>query len=108
MATRRTSFARDTGLQARMVLTMCLLGLVYVVFIGVLFAVGAGAGLIVVVAVVLLLLQLFASDKIAVASVGVKEVSPADEPELHGVIQRLCGQADLPKPRGGVMETAMA
>src|SRR5436305_7048777 len=107
MATRRTSFGKDTGLQARMVLTMFLLGLVYVVFIGVLFAVGAGAGLIVVVAVVLLLLQLFASDKIAMASMGVKEVSPADEPELHGIIERLCVQADLPKPRVCVMETAM-
>src|SRR5437762_3551461 len=40
MATRRTSFGKDTGLQARMVLTMFLLGLVYVVFIGVLFAMG--------------------------------------------------------------------
>ena len=107
MATRRTSFGKDTGLQARMVLTMFLLGLVYVVFIGVLFAVGAGAGLIVVVAVVLLLLQLFASDKIALASMGVKEVSPADEPELHGIIERLCVQADLPKPRVCVMETSM-
>src|SRR5437763_4135603 len=107
MATRRTSFGKDTGLQARMVLTMFLRGLVYVVFIGVLFAVGAGAGLIVVVAVVLLLLQLFASDKIAMASMGVKEVSPADEPELHGIIERLCVQADLPKPRVCVMETSM-
>src|SRR5436189_3498239 len=107
MATRRTSFGKDTGLQARMVLTMFLLGLVYVVFIGVLFAVGAGAGLIVVVAVVLLLLQLFASDKIALASMGVKEVSPEEEPELHAIVERLCVQADLPKPRVCVMETSM-
>src|SRR2546430_10422471 len=107
MATRRTSFGKDTGLQARMVLTMFLLGLVYVVFIGVLFAVGAGAGLIIVVAVVLLLLQLFASDKIAMRSLGVKEVSPADEPELHGIVERLCVQADLPKPRVCVLETSM-
>src|SRR2546421_7756104 len=108
MATRRTSFGKDTGLQARMVLTMFLLGLVYVIFIGVLFAVGAGAGLIVVVAVVLLLVQLFASDKLAMATLGVKEVSPAQEPELHGIIERLCVQADLPKPRVCVMETSMA
>src|SRR5437764_7352098 len=107
MATRRTSFGKDTGLQARMVLTMFLLGLVYVVFIGVLFAVGAGAGLIVVVAVVLLLVQLFASDKLAMATMGVKEVSSAQEPELHGMIERLCVQADLPKPRVCVMETPM-
>jgi heat shock protein HtpX len=41
------------------------------------------------------------------ASLGVKEVSPADEPELHGIIERLCVQADLPKPRVCVMETSM-
>ena len=90
-----------------MLLTMFLLGLVYVVFVGVLFAAGAGAGLIVVVAVVLLLVQLFASDKIAMATLGVKEVTPAEEPELHGIVERLCVQADLPKPRVCVMETSM-
>jgi heat shock protein HtpX len=61
-----------------------------------------------VIAVVLLLIQLFTSDKIALATMGVKEVSPAQEPELHGVIERLCVQADLPKPRVCVMETSMA
>jgi heat shock protein HtpX len=107
MAARRSNFGRDTGLQARMLLTIFLLGLVYVVFVGILFLAGAGAGLIVVVAVVLLLLQLFASDKIAMATLGVKEVSPAQEPELHGIVERLCVQADLPKPRVCVMETSM-
>jgi heat shock protein HtpX len=107
MASRRTSFGKDTGLQARILLTMFLLGLLYVVFVGVLFAAGAGAGLIVGVAVVLLVLQLFASDKLAMATMGVKEVSPAQEPELHGIIERLCVQADLPKPRVCVMETSM-
>jgi heat shock protein HtpX len=90
-----------------MLTTLFLLGLLYVVFIGVLFAAGAGAGIIVVVALLLLLLQLFASDKIAMATLGVKEVSPAEEPELHGIIERLCVQADLPKPRVCVMETSM-
>jgi heat shock protein HtpX len=107
MAGRRTSFGKDTGLQARMLLTIFLLGLVYVVFVGVLFAAGAGAPVIVVVALVLLLLQFFASDKIALATMGVKEVSPAQEPELHGIIERLCVQADLPKPKVCVMETSM-
>jgi heat shock protein HtpX len=107
MAKGHASFGKDTGLQARMLLTMFLLGLVYVVFVGVLFAAGAAAGLIVVVAVVLLLVQLFGSDKIAMATMGVKEVSPAQEPELHGIVERLCVQADLPKPRICVMETSM-
>jgi heat shock protein HtpX len=107
MAARKNSFGKDTGLQARMLLTLFLLGLVYVVFIAVLVAVGAGAGVIVVVAGVLLLVQLFGSDKIALATMGVKEVTPAEEPELHGIIERLCVQADLPKPRVCVMETSM-
>jgi heat shock protein HtpX len=107
MSARRSSFGKDTGLQARMLLTLFLLGLVYAIFIGVLFAAGAGAGVIIVIAAVLLLVQLFASDKLAMATLGVKEVSPAQEPELHGIIERLCVQADLPKPRVCVMETPM-
>ena len=90
-----------------MLLTMFLLGLVYVVFVGALVVAGAGAGITVAVAVVLLLLQLFTSDKIAMATMGVKEVSPAEEPELHGIVERLCVQANLPKPRVCVMETPM-
>jgi heat shock protein HtpX len=107
MASRRSNFGRDTALQARMLFTMFLLGLLYVVFVGVLFVAGAGAGVIVVVAGALLLIQLFTSDKLAMATLGVKETTPAQEPELHGIVERLCVQADLPKPRVCVMETSM-
>src|SRR3979409_525545 len=108
MAGRRTNFGKDTGLQVRMVFTLFLLGLLYVFFVGVLFAAGAGAGIIVTVALVLLALQLFGSDKIARATMGVKEVSPSEQPELHGMIERLCVQADLPKPKVCVMESSRA
>ncbi|MDQ2895525.1 MAG: zinc metalloprotease HtpX [Actinomycetota bacterium] len=90
-----------------MLLTMFLLGLVYAVLIGVLFAVGAGAAVIVVVAGGLLGLQFFTSDKIALRTLGAKEVTPAQEPALHAIIERLCVQADLPKPRIAVMDTPM-
>jgi heat shock protein HtpX len=106
-APRRTSFGRDTGLQARMLLTMFLLGLLYVLFVGVLFTVGASGVTIAIFAVGLLALQFFTSDKLAMASMGVKEVSPAEAPELHGIIERLCVQADLPKPRVCTMQTSM-
>jgi heat shock protein HtpX len=106
-APRRTSFGRDTGLQARMLLTMFLLGLLYVLFVGVLFTVGASGVVIAIFAVGLLALQFFTSDKLAMASMGVKEVSPAEAPELHGIIERLCVQADLPKPRVCTMQTSM-
>jgi heat shock protein HtpX len=107
MAANRRTFGKDTGLQARMLFTIFLLGLLYAVFVGVLFAAGAATGVIVVVAVVLLLVQLFGSDKLAMAAMGLKEVSPEEEPELHGIIDRLCVQADLPKPKVCVMETQM-
>src|ERR1700730_8660316 len=104
---RSTSFGRDPGLQARMLLTLFLLGLVYAVLIGVLFAAGAGAVTIAVIAGALFLLQFFTSDKIALASMGAHEVTPQQAPELHAMIERLCIQADLPKPRIGVMESQM-
>src|SRR3954465_7179311 len=104
---RPTSFGKDTGLQARMVLTMFLLGLVYVVFMGVLFAAGAGAVFIVVIAAGLFAVQFFASDKLALAAMGAKEVSPQQAPELHAMIERLCVQADLPKPKIAVADTEM-
>lgn len=107
MASSRSNFGKDTGLQFRMLFTMLLLGLVYVLLIGVLFAAGAGAVTIAIVAGALLLIQLFTSDKIALAALGAREVSPQEAPELHGIIERLCVQADLPKPKVCVMNTSM-
>jgi len=105
MAQTRTSFGRDTGLQARMLFTMLLLGLLYTAFIGVMFAAGAGFGIIIVVMGGLALAQLFLSDKLALASVGAKEVTPEQAPGLHAMIERLCIQADLPKPKIAVADT---
>src|SRR3954463_12669712 len=102
-----SSFGRDTGLQIRMATTMFLLGLVYVVFVGALFAAGVNAAFIVVVAGGLALLQLFASDKMALAAMGAREVSPAEAPEFHAMIDRLCVQADLPKPKVAIADTRM-
>ena len=101
------SFGRDTGLQTRMLLTLFLLGLVYAVLVGALIAAGAGAITIAVVAGLLFLLQLFTSDKIALYSMGAREVTPAQAPQLHALIDRLCVQANIPKPRVAVAETPM-
>ena len=90
-----------------MLLTLFLLGLVYAVLIGVLFAAGAGAVTIAVVAGLLFLFQFFTSDKIALYSMGAHEVSPAEAQQLHGIVERLCIQADLPKPRVAIAQTAM-
>src|SRR5919206_5094586 len=102
MAAQRSAFKRDPGLQARMILTLFLLGLLYVVFVGVLFAAGAGAVTIVLVIAALSLAQLFLSDKIALRAAGAREVTPEEAPGLHAMIERLCIQADLPKPKVAV------
>jgi heat shock protein HtpX len=51
--------------------------------------------------------QFFASDQLALRSMGAHEVSPQEAPQLHALIERLCVQADLPKPRIYIMETSM-
>jgi heat shock protein HtpX len=90
-----------------MLLTLFLLGLLYVALVGVLFAAGASAIIILVVAGGLALGQLFLSDKIGLAAMGAKEVTPAQAPGLHAMIERLCIQADLPKPKIAVADTPM-
>jgi heat shock protein HtpX len=90
-----------------MLVTMLLLGLVYAVFVGVLFAAGASGGIILVVCGALVAVQLFASEKIGLASMGAKEVSPQEYPDLHAMIERLCVQADIPKPKVAVADTPM-
>jgi heat shock protein HtpX len=107
MTARRSSFGRDRGLQARMLVTMFLLGLVYAVLVGVLLAVGAGAITVLIIAVAFLSLQFFTSDKIALQTIGAKEVTPAQAPELHAIVDRLCIQANLPKPRVAIVEMQM-
>jgi heat shock protein HtpX len=88
-----------------MLLTLFLLGLLYVAFVVVLLAAGAGVLTMVVVIGALTLGQLFLSDKIGLAAMGAKEVSPEEAPGLHAMIERLCIQADLPKPRVAVADT---
>jgi heat shock protein HtpX len=99
-----TSFGRDRGLQVRMLTTMLLLGLVYIVFFGVLFA-SAGGVVALVGCAAFLAFQFFGSDHLALRSMGAKEVSPQEAPELHAMIERLCIQADIPKPKIAVVSS---
>jgi heat shock protein HtpX len=100
----RAIFPRDRGLQFRMLLTMFLLGLLYVALVGALLAAGTGLVLMVVIIGGLSFAQLFFSDKLALSAMGAKEVSPQEAPGLHAMIERLCIQADLPKPRIAVAD----
>jgi heat shock protein HtpX len=104
---RPTSFGKDTGLAIRMTVTLFLLGAVYVVLVVALLAVGAGGLTVAIIAGGLAALNLFASDKLALASMGARVVTPQQAPQLHAMIERLCVQADLPKPKIAVANTSM-
>jgi heat shock protein HtpX len=97
----------DAGLAARMVLTMFLLGLVYVLFAGVLWKVGIPWPYLVVGAALIAGFQLFFSDKIALASMKAQYVDEQQEPELHDMIGRLAAQANLPKPKIAIVDTSI-
>jgi heat shock protein HtpX len=111
----RTRYAPDRGLTARMTLTMFLLGLVFVAFVaalvGILTAVHASGGAIIFFPVLLGLGlgigSLFFSDKIALRAAGARVVTPQEAPELHGIIDRLCALADMPKPVVAIAPTHM-
>jgi heat shock protein HtpX len=122
----RTRYASDPGLIARMGMTMFLLGLVFVGFgVGLGYLIlyygshrgGGGAvsdsGLIFFAAVIGIgsaLASYYWSDKIALRTSGAQLVSPSDGQQaerLHGIVDRLCALADMPKPRVAIAPTQM-
>ena len=114
----RTRYAPDRGLSVRMTATMFLLGLVFVAFIAAIIGIGAAThasdAVIVLFALVLgggfAIGSLFYSDKIALSTAGAVEVSPTDGPvasNLHGIVDRVCALADMPKPRIAIANTQL-
>jgi heat shock protein HtpX len=107
----RTRFVGDAGLTARMTLVMFLLGALFVGLVAVvmtLFWHRSGPGVGVLVALVGLAIawwQWYQSDTVAMRAMRAREVSPQQAPELHGMVERLCALADMPKPRVGVADT---
>jgi heat shock protein HtpX len=101
----RTRFQADHGLSSRMLLTMFLLGLLYVAFVAVLVALKIPLILVLLIAGGFLFFQYFFSDRIALASMRGREVTPEQAPELHQVIDRLCALANMPKPRVAIADS---
>ena len=97
----------DHGLTFRMFLTGLLLVLLYALVGGVLFAVGLNFAWVIIIPLGLAFGQYWFSDKIALWGMGGHEVTPEQEPELHGIVDRLCALADMKKPRVAVAEVDM-
>lgn len=92
-----------------MVFVMFLIGALAVAFIAALIAFVPARSLpvVLVIAGIILFLQFFFSDKIAAFAMGARPVTPEQYPDLHGVVDRLCALADMPKPRVAVAQTPM-
>jgi heat shock protein HtpX len=106
MATR-SRFRPDRGLVARMTLTMFLLGLLYVAVIGALLVYVKSYAVVIVIAGGLLFAQYYFSDRIALYSMHGRIVTPEEAPELHGIVDRLCALADMPKPAVAIADVDM-
>ena len=98
----------DVQLMTRMVLTMFLLGLVYIVFVLVLWQVlHFSLTILIFFAAVIAGVQFFMADKIVLWSMNAQEVTEAQAPKLHAMIERLAQQANLPKPRIAIAQTSV-
>lgn len=102
---KRQWYGRDTQLTVRMFIVMFLLAAVYLGFITFLWEAGVDFFTLLIFAGVLLAVQYFLSDKIALWSVGAKEVTPEQAPELHAMVERLAQTVDLPKPKVAMVES---
>lgn len=96
---------RDWGLTGRVWLTMFLLFILYLVFMTILWALGAGVWLIVALAVGMGLVQYFFSDKLVLWSTGARIVEADEYPDLHRMVEKLCREADLPMPKIAIMQS---
>ena len=96
----------DYGLQARMLLTMFLLAVLYLVFLAVILTFGGGwTYILMIFMLVMLFAQFFFSDKLVLWSTGGRIVTEQEEPRLHETVSRLCAIADLPKPRIAIVDS---
>jgi heat shock protein HtpX len=88
-----------------MAVTMFLLFALYIVFVGAMVLFTDYGGIVLPLMAVFLFAQFFFSDKLALYSMGAKEVSEEEYPELHAMVGRLSQQADLPKPTVAVADS---
>lgn len=90
-----------------MLLTMILLGVLYLGFLAVLLTMHVSQMMIILFMGGFMFLQYFFSDRMILASMGAKIVTENEEQKLHQIVSRLCANADLPMPKIAVVKTSM-
>jgi heat shock protein HtpX len=100
---------RDWGLTARVIFTGFLLLILYIVFMTILLVLFPGASIwfFVILAIGMGLVQYFFSDKMVLWSTGARVIAEDEYPELHMMVEKLCKEADLPKPKIAIMQSAV-
>ncbi len=104
----RTRFVPDTGLTVRMTTVMFLLGGLFVALVAALMSIANSGGLILLIglgAIGVAFFQWWTSDTMALRAMRARVVTAEQAPELHGMIDRLCAMADMPKPRVAIADT---
>jgi heat shock protein HtpX len=98
------NFGRDNQLRTRMWITMLILGALYGFFVWVVLLT---APVLLVLVVGFALFQFAASDKMILASMRAKVVTPEEAPKLHQMVDRLSADAGIPKPKVAIADMAV-
>ncbi len=102
----RTRFVPDTQLTVRMTAVLFLLGGLFVALVvALMYAFRQYAVLIGLAGIGVAFFQWWNSDKAALRAMRARVVTAEEAPELHGMIDRLCAMADMPKPRVAIADT---
>ena len=102
-----TRWKADFGLNARMVLSFVILGILYIIFLGILHYLGVGYIPLAIIASAMILAQWYFSDKIVLWSSGATIVSKEQYPRLHEIVERLSADNGIPKPKVAIVNSTV-
>ncbi len=102
-----TRWKADSGLNARMVLSFVILGILYIIFLSVLHYLGVGYIPLAIIASAMILAQWYFSDKIVLWSSGATIVSKEQYPRLHEIVERLSANNGIPKPKVAIVNSVV-
>ena len=104
----QTRFQPDRGLSVRMALTMLLLAGLFVLLMWAIATFTQGGWWLgIIIGLGVFWAQWYFSDTLAMRAMRAREVTPEQEPRLHAIVDRLCAQANMPKPRVAIADTPM-
>jgi heat shock protein HtpX len=100
-----TRWKADSGLNARMVLSFVILGILYIMFLSILHYLGVGYIPLAIIASAMILAQWYFSDKIVLWSSRATIVSKEQYPRLHEIVERLSANNGIPKPKVAIVNS---